>query len=668
MLHVIRTFEPIELKKDRLYQPAQLSESESAKFIHFFAREVPERKGELEKAINSREPNAKTPFYLGLLTFEKDFVGIDRYISDRLQTLTELQSRIVAYFAFAHYYGQQSISSAAFSTLLGTPRKKSVNMSKHLGAALDLLVESEFGKWRTSHPIVAESCIKHILRRGMGDPETWKYQLSAWGKDFASFCRGDAHLSPVISEESLNIVRRVFVYRDNAEMVGTEAASRKIFSPLIDNLPSKEAKLEVYRHLTDVFPEEAHFWAHLARLLYIEFAAYGEAEQNINRALELNPKDHVIHHMKGMILRGKVYDLIRQELPLKQIVEVSEIASQSFSEARELSPDDEHGYISEVQLIIKVFQYANKLSGLKPLEIVTAPESQQWLREALQLAESLLAQARQIRIREKLSEYEQSCRAKLDEVYGEFDKALQIWDRLLTRTDIYAPPIRRQLVWTYLARRDHKWEGLQPKEIKRIRELLDTNLHEETGSETNLRLWLRAIRLDSSPPSMETIIEQVSYWRSISNSLDSSYYLYVLYALQVLSGFIIDLLRINEYLEECRNLSRSRRRRNWSFEWLGKGMGISQLIHQDQLIEWSEEKDFWSDTRLLRRIEGVIKRIHGPQAGEIELPGGITSFFVPGKSNHLKGRDENKRIACFLGFSYDGPRSWSVIDAIPTRT
>ena len=62
-------------------------------------------------------------------------------------------------------------------------------------------------------------------------------------------------MHPTISDECLNVVRRVFVYRDNTELMGTEKSGKQIFSPL-EHLPSKEAKLEVY-HLTDIFPEEA---------------------------------------------------------------------------------------------------------------------------------------------------------------------------------------------------------------------------------------------------------------------------------------------------------------------------------------------------------------------------------------------------------------------------
>ena len=82
------------------------------------------------------------------------------------------------------------------------------------------------------------------------------------------------------------------------------------------------------------------------------------------------------------------------------------------------------------------------------------------------------------------------------------------------------------------------------------------------------------------------------------------------------------------------------------------------LVHQSDLGEWNE--DFWSHPERLRRIKGVVAKIDGPQKGLVELPGGVSAFFVPSKAGLHQGRDENVSVTCYLGFSYDGPRAWDV--------
>lgn len=47
-------------------------------------------------------------------------------------------------------------------------------------------------------------------------------------------------------------------------------------------------------------------------------------------------------------------------------------------------------------------------------------------------------------------------------------------------------------------------------------------------------------------------------------------------------------------------------------------------------------------------------------AGAIYYRRGVGAFFVPAKSGFHFGRDENRLVDCYLGFSYDGPRAWDV--------
>lgn len=70
--------------------------------------------------------------------------------------------------------------------------------------------------------------------------------------------------------------------------------------------------------------------------------------------------------------------------------------------------------------------------------------------------------------------------------------------------------------------------------------------------------------------------------------------------------------------------------------------------------------DFWESVDALTRLRGRIAAIDGPQKGRIELNGGVGAFFVPAKSGFHFGRDENRLVDCYLGFSYDGPRAWDV--------
>jgi hypothetical protein len=332
-------------------------------------------------------------------------------------------------------------------------------------------------------------------------------------------------------------------------------------------------------------------------------------------------------------------------------VELAKSASASFAEARQLSPDDDHGYISEVQMIIRLLDYAARHAGGSVAAYLGSPGADPFLRESFEHSEDLLERVRRNREGEGASQYEETCRAQLDRLYGKHDRALQTWDNLLSRKDTYAPPIRRQVVWTYLARRERSWYNLEGKEVDRIVDLLERNLREEPHVDTNLRLWVQAVRRATTPPSIESVLERVGYWRVNANSLESIFYSYVFYVLKTIEGSAIAIDPATRFIEESRNRARFHRHRTKSLEWLGTGSGVTRLVHHSQLGDWDKDKEFWENTALLARLTGRIARIDAPQSGEIEIKGGMKAFFVPAKGDYSRGRSENQAVTFCLGFS-----------------
>ena len=144
----------------------------------------------------------------------------------------------------------------------------------------------------------------------------------------------------------LAIVQRTFYYRANDEMLGTERSATRQFAPIFDDIPVREGRLEVLRALTEAYPEEAHFWAHLGRFYAMEMRHYPDAVKYVDHALSLQPEDSVLHHMKGMALRFHADSLIGQREDLSEIIPVAEQACESFAASRERNPDNEHGYIN----------------------------------------------------------------------------------------------------------------------------------------------------------------------------------------------------------------------------------------------------------------------------------------------------------------------------------
>ncbi len=674
ILAVLRTFEKHSDKRD-FFLEETLAKGESDYFYNVLTSVKPDKKGQLSQAL--KEGNI-TPFSLGLLTFANEYRGIDNYIISRLAELkTEKQKNIVIFLAIAYYYGQEKIAAQWFHQLLDIPPSKAVTSEhlKELPAFSQLMIEDS-GFWRMAHQVFAERCLRLLLpaNLALGDSqltknelkkfvgsEEWKSSLSDWAKDFARFCRKKL---PSVCDATKSLIYKVFYNRENSEILGSESAGNNRFAKLVEDLPSKESKLGVLRRLADLYGEEAHVWAHLGRFYSVEMKDFEKAIESIDKALQISDQDFLIHHMKGMVIRSKAYELMNKKGDLTNIVELSRQASDSFTEARRINYENEYGYISEVQMIIKVLDYAGKSSGdSNAINYITRNDTPSWLRESLEKAFDLLSQVRQLRRGSQISEYEQKCQAGLDTICGSFSDAVQKWNNLLSNKSLNSSElssIRRSLVWTYLHSVKRNWQELEPQQVHRIAELLEKNLKSDSGNDRNLRLWLQAIRYLNRPPTLEDVIEKVAQWKQKNDSLESLYYLYTLYCLQGLEGSSLGADKAKQLMKECQERSRFQRKNEFSFEWLGKGEGFKRLLHESRLGEWDRDNRIWKDTLRLMKESGKISSIDGPTAGYIEFKNGLKAFFVPAQSSHAKGRDENTKVECFIGFSYSGLRAWGV--------
>ena len=660
LLQVLRRrFRPPRSRGSRqFWLDMPLTDREADRFRVAYTEAVPTKQRALSELARQNNAQQRNAFFFGLTAFGQDFRGLRPYVERRMVGLIDDQKRILVYIAIAHYYGQQSVPAQAFTSLLGLPQSKTLDMTAAFanGAqALELLIGDQKAEWRTAHHFIALEIMQQVLAPDSQErEEVWKQNLSLWSKDFASFCQNDEYPT---SDLLLELVRRVFIYRDNTEVLGTEGAAQSQFAQLIEDIPSSHGRIEVLRHLTERFPLEAHFHAHLGRLLSLT-SEHDIALECADRALSLQPHDQSLHHMRGMVLRQNMRAKAEEDTPIKNLIDIAKEATESFEEARRLRPDREHGYVSEVQMLIFLLDHAKKDRQDVMRSVLAQPNTDPFLRRALEKAEDLLDQVHHLYAGERPSRYVEDCRAKMQNLYGNYQTALQVWDNLLSRPEVAKPLVRRQIVWTLLKRRDDVWENIPDKEIDRIRWLLEENLEEESNDSTSLRLWLRAIRQSRMPPSLDSIIEKVSYWKANTGALDAAYYLYVLHTLRALTGSSQGAADAEQALDECQTLARFRRDRTRSFEWIGPGEGISTLIHQSRLGDWVE--NFWESADVLVRLDGRISSIDAPQKGFLELSGGIKAFFVPAKSGFQSGRDENMPVSCYLGFSYEGPRAWDV--------
>jgi hypothetical protein len=285
-------------------------------------------------------------------------------------------------------------------------------------------------------------------------------------------------------------------------------------------------------------------------------------------------------------------------------------------------------------------------------EFLSRPGSAAY-RQLLQEAEDALDQIREIRAGDQLSRYAATAEAELRRVYDNYAARLQGWRNLLDRRDVIKAPIRRQIARVYELRAGN-WRSASRDERRQAISLLDENLRDNPRDTRSLLDWLRVARFEDA--SLDRAAELLSY--SDEASRDTLYYDYVVAALAVLSGRSSALAEYRLKLERSRERATGFPNRRYNYEWLGQGEGLGALVHHSDLRAWNRRADE-DDPPLLRRIEGRIDSIRGPQAGQLEIAE-LTVFFTPSVAGFQAGRDENVRVTALLGFSYEGPQAWSV--------
>lgn len=645
VLVVSRIYSAPSAQSSSLYLPDRLNEFEAGDFVETYSARNYAARPRLQE-IADYEDGRCNAFFFGLVAFEEEFLGLESYVRGRLTGIEGPARQVMLVCSIAHYFGQAAVPEYALAHLMGLPPGRAGGFARTLPAELrGLLWRSPEGEWRTTHPLIAEEILRQLSG---GDADLWTTGLSNWGRQFADFCLDGGE-----DDELQHLIDSVFTERDDD--VAQSGASREGFARLIEKIPSNDGASQLLAYLAQRQPDHPHIQAHTARHYAYRMRNFPEAEVYAKRASALDPDSSTLHHILGMVYRSRVYDGFRPEVSLDELASWVADAADEFQFSRSLaSSSKDHGFVSEIQMRIRVVQYVTRGATLAQY---LAGSPHRVVVECMEKAEDLISTLRYRGDPRRPSGFEQTERAKLNNIYGNYETSLQLLNALLERGTVSSSVARRQLVWTYLARADRNWRALPPKDVDRMVGLLDENLVLDGYSSADALPWWRAVRLKQPALSHERIKEVLAYWRASNPCLDAEYCSFVAYALDVLGGLPSSVADASRHARRSAELAKNQGSRSRSVDWYGHGEGMASLVHHSELGKWDTTLDFWADTSRLQVVEGRVTQVHGPQAGTAEIAG-MSAFFVPQRASVTRGRDENRRIRGYLAFTHDGLRLW----------
>ena len=509
------------------------------------------------------------------------------------------------------------------------------------------------------HQIIAEQVLAYF--QGGGDDWTSGLQTARW----TDFIRDVVQAAGPDAVSAL--FRQMFVDRPGG---GEDVEDRQDFSALIETLDAIGNEFRAFpyfRTLTNTARTSLIFGHSLGRYqVYKLRRDYDLAEEYLQRAVAISPDDPIHHHSYGLVLRSRLRESLYEAGRSYSVATVFQAIEPFFSRASaefEGSTRDYthniHGYITHVQMIIDVARRLKMAANVSTVAMLEAEKGgvREWLQEHLSTAEELLREASHLYgTLEQSNTYLVSCNASLDELYGDLDRVVQLWE-IANERGPSSPAGRRALANAYLARRKRRWNELDEVEIWRIADLMEDNLRAVGRRDEDYKLWFLAYRL-LPEFDVDEALSRLTLWAKRFPSWRAFYYSYVLNFILWFSGRTDSLADFEEALEQCQR--RHVGRKTASSLWYGKAPNNSLLVSEDDLGSWDREVDFWQFADLLLPANGMIEEaIPGPQAGYIRIDGRARVFFVPGR-NFSANRDENERVNFMLGFSPAGLRGWSV--------
>jgi hypothetical protein len=651
---------PIEPSKN-VHLSDPMSNAEARQFARIYAHQTDEQEKRLQLrkiASGELEPPYHSPFFFGLFTYEREFRKVDSYVSSHLSEASEQARKVLAYLALVTRFGQIGVDEGLVAGWLGfASQQDDLDLESSLGNLAARLVVRTGRNCRLLHPIIAEE----VLRQIAGDTR-WQTGLHTLALGFIDAVTSVVHGD---DEAARQLFSQLFIQRQS----DGDAATGN-FAAIIQEIPEPAGAMRVLARLTEVCPDEAHFWNHRGRYLsYVMKLDFEGAEAHLLRAVALtNEQDPVNYHTLGQVrrlwLEKRLTDLFRSEqrvtptAVLSNVESLFDAAVESFATARALNPDQEHAYVTPIQMTLYVAEAMRRAAGDVSLAVLMTGESRAslWLRQQLPEAEELYAHLDHNRGQGTTSRYTLDVRRRLSAAFGDYDSLIASWE-----TAVYAtkdkPEMRRALAMAYLGRSGRKWAQLPTRELTRITDMMDSNLREHAGNNRDVRMWFDAYR---RLPEFNLImaLERIGSWASRSDELDAHFYAYLIHFLMRRAGFESDDDRLQFHLRRAKDIAGGRGQRQYAYEWLGREPTWCPLVNHREMGRWNPATNFFEGSHeRLTRVTGVIQRIDSPQSGRVVLEEGPQAFFLPGQS-FRQSQHVGSLVNFFLGFSYEGFRAW----------
>lgn len=552
-----------------------------------------------------RHSGMRCPFLIGLYYQDKWFNGVHEYVKHILEPVSaESELKVLLILAVINYYGRIGVVKEI--------AKKYVALSGNS----DYLEKYPYAKdayirvfdetlsvnlYCEKHPLISEEMIKQCSE---------KLYLGRWQEDLK---RVSEELIDKILEINIggitlyykNLLERLFIYKNAADVDEKGYADVTEFSPLILALPSQLSKEEVMcklaegvKYIVDQIPVEgndlyfrmaAHICGHLGRLYRastislelmknssksIEWCEYAE---NIMKRARF--EDAYIYHMYGTSLSKQCHDKLNEWTNEIELCTGEQISKLEADMKKALEKFDEtiyagefiRGCISKLSLIMKYIQFLMKWKKIESADEMwkLSDTERNYVKDIDDLISMLDETALESKDEKRLLNLKN--KYKSDIIFNNYGKAIEYYTNCIANVIkekgedaeeliVLRSGLAGAILGKYKLNGKNPYSDMLDKDVDRILEVLEKNIFstailpdrwERQRRCNDCHRWLKVAK--QSTTSIKIGIKVAEKWNDIQKEVDMKdprpyYYLTVLHYLNALEGYpaSLDIARVNQ--------------------------------------------------------------------------------------------------------------------------
>jgi len=644
-----------------------LDVEEGQKFVEIYSTQRKNKLSSLSALLHRGPKQLQIPFFHALTTFEDRFTALEPFVKECLEHLDLRQQKILLFLAMAYHYGHNSLSANEFTVLLEAPRREVISLERVLPElSMELLLEED-DKWRPRHDLIAVEMLRQLLTMTRPEglpamhPDNWQNQLAEKALDFFE------HMSEAVVSDVL--ISRI---------IDDSSHQYVSFSQLITDVPIEDDAIKLFEKAISLYPDNPFFKVHLGRYYSIQKRLAGIdmaikytdegifCSQNLSRLARGQ-----FAQMKGVVYSRQVSYLVEQSAEPETVIKMALEGVANFRRAVSIAPDFVDGYIPEVRMMCKVFEYIERKTG-NFCEYVKSNDAHPFIIDAISNTSNTLEcvpDSDQYAIwRARLA-----CLGRRHFSPAQVHETLELLYHLQASGRASRGSINRQIV---VMRMDMCREQKHPLSAVagELIELLNEALRFDPNVEQTMRLWVRLAPFIPVPLSESE--SKIFNWCSKEKSVRSYLYKYIIAFLHLLEGgsstyseimksakddLVSGIKAINRPdVGRCRHPDRS-------VVWLGQqGKGMGHLLNLDDKIsefKYVRMKRFMDSkyTKQLRPLTGLIVKT-GLKVGTIRINDELDVSFradlceKPLTSSHFI----NRKVQFFLAFTFFGTDAYNV--------